>query len=56
MIIIERKKENLYERGRGNKVTCVKKVMKLRKDNQSSQGRKKKTCAKTIRVEAAYNK
>ena len=43
MIIIERKKENFYERGRGNKETCVKKVMKLlKKDNQSSQGRKKK--------------
>ena len=41
MIVIERKKENFYERGRGNKETCVKKVMKLlKKDNQSSQGSK----------------
>ena len=47
MIIIERKKENFYERGRGNKETCAKKVMKLvKKYNQSSQGRKKKTCTK----------
>ena len=58
IIIIERKKENFYERGRGNKETCVKKVMKLllKKDNQSSQGRKKKNVQKQIYVKAAYNK
>ena len=55
MIIIERKKENFYERGRGNKETCVKKMMKLlKKDNQSSKGRgKKNMCKKNICAKAA---
>ena len=47
MIIIERKKETSYKRGRGKKETCVKKVMKLlKKDNKSSQGSKKKNMYK----------
>ena len=47
MIVIERKEETFHERGRGKKETCVKKVMKLlKKDNQLSQGSKKKTCTK----------
>ena len=46
---MERKKESSHKRGRGNKETCVKKVMKLvKKYNQPSK--EKKTFTKKIFV------